>query len=153
MFLDSDKSSNSEEFSWLCANFFHSVYEPARPVGVNCEGVGDIYHNNLLSIVTSQSEIETALDGTKRQGPDGISHTFVFSRRKSLLQMENEPTTKEMFKQLLEKIAGLEAAITFNEDVIEEIRTAFDSLKKDNRTLKKESDKLRVEVEKLNGVV
>ncbi|KAK9873186.1 hypothetical protein WA026_021419, partial [Henosepilachna vigintioctopunctata] len=49
-------------------------------------------------------------------------------QRKSLLQVENEPTTKEMLKQLFGKIAGLEAAVTFNADVIEEIRTAFDSL-------------------------
>ncbi|KAK9876522.1 hypothetical protein WA026_013896 [Henosepilachna vigintioctopunctata] len=56
-----------------------------------------------------------------------------------------------MFKQLLGKIAGLEAAVTFNGDVIEEIRTAFDSLKKENQILKRETDKLRMEVEKFKG--
>ncbi|KAK9883238.1 hypothetical protein WA026_001427 [Henosepilachna vigintioctopunctata] len=64
-------------------------------------------------------------------------------QRKSMLQVENGQATKEMFKQLLGKIAGL--------DVIEEIRTAFDSLKKDNQILKRENDKLRMEVGKLKG--
>ncbi|KAK9881519.1 hypothetical protein WA026_016399, partial [Henosepilachna vigintioctopunctata] len=68
-------------------------------------------------------------------------------------ESSQETTTKEMFKQLLGKIAGLEAAVTFNGDVIEEIRTAFDSLKKENLILKRETDKLRMEVEKLKGEI
>ncbi|KAK9875950.1 hypothetical protein WA026_011051 [Henosepilachna vigintioctopunctata] len=79
MFLGNDKSSKSEELPQLFANFFQSVYEPARHVGANREDVGDIYHNNLMSVVTSQSVIETALkalDETKGPDPDGITPLF-----------------------------------------------------------------------------
>lgn len=51
-------------------------------------------------------------------------------------------STKTMFKTLLKKVEDLEAALTFNGGLIEDMRMSLEDIKKENKGLRKQNEKL-----------
>ncbi|KAL3284911.1 hypothetical protein HHI36_019044 [Cryptolaemus montrouzieri] len=63
------------------------------------------------------------------------------------------PSTELMFKKLINKIGNLEEAISFNNEIMEKLKESLDDLRKENRNIKKEQEKQRLETEQLHDEI
>ncbi|KAK9883225.1 hypothetical protein WA026_001414 [Henosepilachna vigintioctopunctata] len=66
---------------------------------------------------------------------------------------EHSPSTQDMFKKLLKKIEGLEEAMSFNNEMVEGMRSSLDELRKENKSIKTKYEKLKIEVQELRQEV
>ncbi|KAK9882248.1 hypothetical protein WA026_019764, partial [Henosepilachna vigintioctopunctata] len=73
-------------------------------------------------------------------------------RRQSQIY-EHSPSTQDMFKKLLKKIEGLKEAMSFNNEMVEGMRSSLDELRKENKSIKTKYEKLKIEVQELRQEV
>nr|CAI5860082.1 unnamed protein product [Callosobruchus analis] len=63
------------------------------------------------------------------------------------------PSNKDIFKAMNRRFTDLEHAITFNGEIIEELRNTIRSLTEENKNIKKEHEKLKGRVNELEKQV
>ncbi|KAL3285979.1 hypothetical protein HHI36_000493 [Cryptolaemus montrouzieri] len=62
-------------------------------------------------------------------------------------------STEVMFNKLIEKIGNLEEAISFNNEIMEKMKESLDDPKKENRNIKKEQEKQRLEIKQFHDEI
>lgn len=88
------------------------------------------------------SDDEQFLDQRKEKNKD----RYMGSGRENL-------ETNEILKKLVKKVEELEKAVTFSNNLVEEMKHSFEEIKRENKQLRKEHDKIKVEVELLHKEV
>ncbi|KAL3289763.1 hypothetical protein HHI36_023158, partial [Cryptolaemus montrouzieri] len=62
-------------------------------------------------------------------------------------------STELMFKKVMDKIGNLEEPISFNNEIMEKMKESLDDLRKENRNIKKEQERQRLEIKQLHDEI